>query len=228
LTTRVHDQSFRRQQRFDFLEQEKALLATGNQPRGRHVQDEGCTFDFRRQRRDTRVVGGAFGPSERSACRFRPEAPHRYPCDHKLVGGYRRGREGRGIELGEHTLGLVDAPDEKEAPDLEVPRMRGVYAVAVRFERRPRRVEHLLRPVQVARDECDLGLGDDTPCAGHRLPRTEGTQSSSQQSLRSGKIPELRHRDASKRKRRRVLAQGDPLQCAERITRCECPRRGSD
>ncbi len=30
---------------------------------------------------------------------------------------------------------------------------------------------------------------------------------------------ELRHRNASKRERRRVAAQGDPLQCAEGITR---------
>jgi hypothetical protein len=60
-------------------------------------------------------------------------------------------------------LGLVQAADQEQAPDLEIPRMRGIYAVAVRFERRPRCVERFRRPAQVARDECDLGLGDDTP-----------------------------------------------------------------
>ena len=100
--------------------------------------------------------------------------------------------------------------------------------VAVRFERRPRRVERLRRPAQVARDERDLGLGDDAPRAGHGLFRTEGARRTSQERLRSNEIAELRHRDASKRERRRVVAQGDPLQCAERITRRERTRRGGD
>ena len=69
----------------------------------------------------------------------------------------------RGFELGERTLGFVEAPDQEEAPDLEIPRMRGVHPVAVLFERCPRCVERLRRPAQVARDERDLGLGDDTP-----------------------------------------------------------------
>src|SRR5437667_3555055 len=106
--------------------------------------------------------------------------------------------------------------------------MRGVHAIAVRFECRPRRVERLCGPAQVARDECDLGLGDDASRAGHRLFRTEGTRSSSQKNLRSNEIAELRHRDASKRERRRIVAQGDPFQCAEGITRCERSRRGRD
>src|SRR5260370_25017351 len=125
-------------------------------------------------------------------------------------------------------LGLVEAADQEQAPDLEIPRMRGIYAVAVRFERRPRRVERLRRPAQVARDERDLGLGDDTPRAGHRLFRTEGARRVSQESLRSNEIAELRHRDAAKREGRRVVTQGDPLQCAERITRCEGTRRSRD
>ncbi len=228
MTARVHDECFRRQQRFDLLEQEESLLATRNQARSGRVQDEACAFDLSRQRRDTCVARCTLGPSERGARRLRPEAPHRDPCNHQLVSGPRRGREGRGVELGERTLGLVDAPDQQEAADLEIPRMRGVHQVAVRFERRPRRVERLRRPTQVARDERDLRLGDDAPRAGHGLFRTEGTRSTSQESLRSNEIAELRHRDASKRESRRVVAQGDPLQCAERIARCERTRRGSD
>ena len=106
--------------------------------------------------------------------------------------------------------------------------MRGVDPVAVLFERRPRRVERLRRPAEVARDERDLGLGDDAPRAGHGLSRTEGARRASQQSLRAHEIAELRHRDAAKRERRRVVAQGDPLQCAEGITRGERARRGRD
>src|SRR5437773_180145 len=124
--------------------------------------------------------------------------------------------------------GLVDAADQEQAPDLEIARMRSIYAVAVRFERYPRCVECLRGPAEVARDECDLGLGNHTPRAGHRLFRTEGARSLSQERLRSNELAELRHRDASQRERRRVVTQGDPLQCAERITCRECARRSGD
>src|SRR5712691_6411105 len=106
--------------------------------------------------------------------------------------------------------------------------MRGVHPVAVRFERRARGVERLCRPAQVARDQRDLGLGDDTPCAGHGLSRTEGARRTSQKSLRANEIAELRHRDAAKREGRRVVAQGDPVQRTEGITRRERTRRGRD
>ena len=140
-------------------------------------------------------------------------------------------REGKArIQLGERTLGLVEAADQEKTPDFEIPRVRGIHTVAVLLERRPRRVEGFRRPVQVTRDERDLGLGDETPRASHSLFRTEGTHSTSQESLRSNEIPELRHRNAPKRKRRRVVAKGDPLQCAERITcgertGCGCDQR---
>jgi hypothetical protein len=174
------------------------------------------------------VARRTLGPSERRARRLCPQASYRDPRNHQLVGGPRRGREWRGVELGERALGLGEAPDQEEAPDLKVARMRGVHPVAVLFERRPRCVERLRRPAQVARDECDLGLGNDTPRAGQGLFRTEGARRTAHESPRSHEIAELRHRDASKRERRRVVAQGDPLQCAEGITRCECTRRGRD
>ena len=163
MTARVHDECFRRQQRFDLLEPEDPLPATRGQARSGRVQDEVGAFYLRRQRRDACVVRCALGPSERSASRLRPEASNRDPRDHQLVGGPRRGREGRGVELGEGTLGFVDAPDQEQAPDLEISRVRRVDPVGVRFERRPRCGERLRRPAEVARDERDLGLGDGAP-----------------------------------------------------------------
>ncbi|MEA2725954.1 MAG: hypothetical protein QOF70_429, partial [Acetobacteraceae bacterium] len=184
--------------------------------------------DLRRQRRDVRLARGALSPSERRTRHLRPQAPNRDPRDDQLVGGPRRGWEGRGVNLAERPFGVIEAPDQEQAPDLEIPRMRGVHPVAVRFERRPRCVERLRRPAQVARDECDLGLGDDTSRSGHRLFRTERARRTSQESLCSNEIAELRHRYTTQRERRRVVAQGDPLQGAEGITRRECARRGVD
>jgi hypothetical protein len=48
------------------------------------------------------------------------------------------------------------------------------------------------------------------------------------QSFRPNEIAELGHGDASKRQSRRVIAQSDPLQCAEGVARCECMRCRSD
>ena len=228
MTARVHDECLCRQQRFDLLEQEESLLPTRDQARSGRVQDEACAFDLRRQGWDTCVTRRPLGSTESSARRPRPDAPNRDPRDHQLVGCTQRRRERRGVEPGEHALGLVDAPDQEEAPDIEITRMRGVDPVAVRFERCPGRVERLRRPTQVPRDERNLGLRDDAPGAGHGLFRTEGTRGTSQERLRSNEIAELRHRDTSKRERRRVVAQGDPLQGAQRITRCERTRRGGD
>jgi hypothetical protein len=116
------------------------------------------------------------------------------------------GGKGRGVERAERPLGLVDAPDQEEAPDLEVPCMRGVGAVAVAFERRPRRFERLRGPAEVARDERDLGLRDRASRTGDRLARAEGARGGPQEHSRSREIAELRHRDASERERGRVGA----------------------
>ena len=96
-------------------------------------------FDFRRQRRNAGVARCTPGPRERGARRLRPQAPHRDARDHQLMDGPRRGRERRGVELRERTLGIVDAPDQQEAPDLELPCMRGVHAVAMRPRASPSR-----------------------------------------------------------------------------------------
>src|SRR5262249_4084112 len=79
----------------------------------------------------------------------------------------------RAVEPGERTRGLLETPDEEETADLEIPRMCRIPPVDVLLDRRPHRVELFRRPAQVARDERDLGLGGDTPRAGHGLFRTE-------------------------------------------------------
>ena len=122
-------------------------------------------------------------------------------------------------------FGLVKAPDQKEAPNLETPRMRGVQAVAVLLKRRPGCIEPLRQPAQVPRDERDLSLGDDTPRTRHGLSRTKGACGAPQERLRSHQIAESRHRDAAERERWSVVAQGHPIQCAEGITLRQRPRR---
>src|SRR5882757_7111024 len=114
------------------------------------------------------------------------------------------------------------------APCLQIPCVRGVYTVAVPFERRPCGVECFRGPTQVARGERDLGLGDHAPRPGYGFFRTKGTRGTSQERFRSNQIAELCHRYAAKRESRCVVAQGDPLQCAEGIPCGERERRGRD
>ncbi len=52
--------------------------------------------------------------------------------------------------------------------------------------------------------------------------RTEGARSIPQEFLRPCEIAKLRHRDAAKRERRRIVAQRDSLQRSEGIARREC------
>ena len=218
MTARIDDERPGRLQSLDLLEQEETLLAAGDPARRRRAQHEGCAFHLRRQRRDAGVTRGALGPRERRARRLRLQASHRDARNDELVDGSRCGRQRRGVELGERPLRLVDAPDQDEAPDREVARMRGVDPVAISFERRPRRIERLRRPGKVARGEGDLGLGDDTARAGHGLSRAEGVRRASHESFRANEIAELRHarcRAARGQGRRRAgrpgsAPRGDP------------------
>jgi hypothetical protein len=82
-----------------------------------------------------------------------------------------------------------------------------------------RDVKCFRRPPQVARGECNFGLGYDAPRTGHCLFRTKGARGTPQEFLRSRKFTELRHRDAAKRKCWRIVAQRNSLQRSEGITR---------
>jgi len=62
--------------------------------------------------------------------------------------------------------------------------MGGIGVVVVAFERVMRRIERLQRPVEVARDERDLGLGDGASCAGDRFSRAKGAGRAAAVSLR--------------------------------------------
>ena len=142
----------------------------------------------------------------------------------------RRRWENARIEVSEHALCLVQLADQKESPDFKIARKPGVQAVAVRFEGRPRSVEHFRRPAQIARGEGNFGLGHYAPRAGYRFFCAEHARSIPQEFLCSWEIAKLRHRDATKRECRGVAPQRDSLQRSERIAHregasCRCDQR---
>ncbi len=222
----VDDKRVRSEQRFDLLEQERALLAARDQPRRRHVEDGAGLIDLRHERRNARPARGFLGAGERRARRRGADTPHGYPADRELMDGAQRRRKSREIELRKLALGIVEASDQEQAPDLEIARMGGVRPVAMRFQGCRCRGERLRGPAQVARSERDLGLGDDASRASESLSRTEGAPCPPHQRFRAAEIAELGHGYAAKRERRRIVAQGDVVQRAKRITQRERARRG--
>ena len=121
-----------------------------------------------------------------------------------------------GVELGERALGLVEAADQEQAPDLEIARMRGIYTVAVHFERRPRCVERLRRPSEVARDQ-----RDSASATIHLARATASFGPNPRAARRRRAFARTRSPScaiAMPRSARRVVTQGDPVQGAEGIT----------
>jgi hypothetical protein len=99
--------------------------------------------------------------------------------------GAQRGCESWEIELRKLVFGIVEAPDQEEAPGLEVARMGGVYPVVLCFEDRRCRSEWFRGSGKIARSQRDLGLGDDASRARHSLPRAEGARRAPHQRFRA-------------------------------------------
>jgi hypothetical protein len=222
----VHDECLRSQQRFDILEPQKSLVAIRNQARRGRIQMDRAlsTSAVSAGMRASRAARSA----RASAARAVSVRRRRIAIPASTSSWTVLDAEGRasGSSLGERALGFVHAPDKQKSPHLEISRVRGVHMIAMRFERCPRRIERLRGPAEVTRGERDLRFRDDTTRTSHGLLRPEGTRGTSQQRLRSSEIAKLRHRNASKRERRCIFAQRDPLQCAERIARRQRARRG--
>ncbi len=167
-------------------------------------------------------------PLEGGARRRAAQPSHGDARDDQLAGGPQGGRDRRRVEPGQGPLRLVEATDQKQAPKLEMPRIGGVDPVALGFERRPRRLQRLDRPAEVARDEGDFGFGDNAAGPGHGLSRTKGARRPTQKRLGPREVAELRHGNPAQRQRRRVVAQRDALQRGEDVALREQPRRRGD
>ncbi len=89
----------------------------------------------------------------------------------------------------------------------------------MRIQNGLRTMQHFRRPGQISRNQRDLGLRDNASGLGQRVPRTEEAYGLAQQLACEGKIAKLGDGDASQRKRWRIVAQGNQVQRAKRITR---------
>jgi hypothetical protein len=136
------------------------------------------------------------------------------------AGRAHRGRRAR--------AGLVDAAEQQQAAHGDQLRVQRIGAIVPRRERRRRRRQRARRSAQVAHRQRHLGLGDDAARARELLVRAESARRPLDQLARAAMLAELRHRDAAQRQRRRVLAQADALERAQRVAGRQGARGGGD
>ena len=83
-------------------------------------------------------------------------------------------------------------------------------------------------PREIAHGERDLGLGDDAAGAHQFLVSAETAAGAPQELAGARMLAELRHGDAAQGERRRVVAQGDPLEGTECVAGSKGARGGGD
>src|SRR5262245_11682254 len=99
--------------------------------------------------------------------------------------------------------------------------MQCVAAIAMRFERGRRRGQRPRRAAEIAGGKRHLGFGDDAARPRQILVRAKATGGAAQQLAGARVLAELRHGDAAQGKRRRIVAQGDPLESTDCIAASE-------
>ena len=96
--------------------------------------------------------------------------------------------------------------------------MGGIGEVALSGKRLACRIQCMNGPVEIARDQCDLGQGHHTTRMGERvLLSFEGLRGAVKQGFCPVEFAELGHDDATQRQRRRIIAQRDVLESGENI-----------
>src|SRR5260370_34598602 len=106
--------------------------------------------------------------------------------------------------------------------------MQRIAPIATQKERADGRFGRPCRSRQTAPRGRDLGFGHPAARTCGFLVPPERARRSPQQPARPRMLAELCHGDAAQRERRRIVAQRDPLQGAERISGRERPRRRRD
>ena len=163
-----------------------------------------------------------------------PPAPRRAQRAQRELGrgqlGHRRQRRRQAarIEARQRGRGLVEAAEQQQPARRDQPRLQRVGAIGVRLERGRGRRQRARRAAEVAHGQRHLGLGDDAACARQLLVGAEAAGGAPQQLAGARVLAELGHGDAAQGQRRRVVAQGDALEGAERVAGGEGARGGGD
>ena len=121
------------------------------------------------------------------------------------------------IELGQCGCGLVETAEQEQPANRDQACLYGIGAIGARVERGRGLRQRARGTAKIAHGERHFGLGDDTAGTRQLLARTKTARGAPQQFAGARKLAQLGHRDAAQGERRRVVAQGDVLERAERV-----------
>ncbi len=132
------------------------------------------------------------------------------------------------IELCQCRFGLVESAKQQKPACRDQPGLQRVGMVSVRLQRGQGRRQRAWRAAEIAHGQRHLSLGDDTARAGQLFVGAEATGGAPKKFTGTRMLAELGHGNAAQGQCRRVVAQGDAFESAERIASGEGPRGSGD
>ena len=185
-------------------------------------------LDLGRQRRDSGLARRRLGPGQRRARRRGPQPPQGDARGHQLVGGARGRRQAARLEPRHRPLRLVEPAEQQQPPHLEVARMRGVGAIALPLQHRPRRASAAAGQPR-SRETKAISASATTQRARATASFGPKARAARRSSVRARpRSPSCAIAMPRKASAGGVLAQRHPVQRAERITRGQRSRRRGD
>ncbi len=227
-TARVDDQRARREQRFDLVETQRLLIAGVQAPRRRTIERSARLGHLGHERGHLRTFSRFVRARQRRLRRCGAQRAQRHFGRRQLGHCCKRRWKLVPVDARQRGCGLVDAAEQQQPAHRDQTCVRRVGAIGVRLERGRSRSQRARRAAQIAHRERHLRLCDDAARTRQLLVRTEAARGAPQQLASARVLAELRHRDAAQRERRRIVAQRDALQRAERVTDHERARGGGD
>ena len=141
--------------------------------------------------------------------------------------GWRHG-DGGHFHCGQRLLGSIQFADEELASGSDQAGVEGIGMIAEGVERFGGGIELIHAPGEITSSEGDLGFSDLATRLSETFARTKAMRGAAQEFACSLEITELRHGNAAQRERRRIIAQCNALERAERITGRQQSRRRGD
>ena len=227
-TAGVDHQRARGQERCDLVEAQRLLAAGEEAPGGGTIERGPRLRHLGQERRHACAIGRLVRAGERRPRRADAQRAQRQLGRGQLGHRRQRRRQAARIEACQRGRGLVEAAEQQEPARRDQPRLQRVGAIGARLERGRRRRQRARRAAEVAHGQRHLGLGDDAARARQLLVRAEAARGAPQKLARARVLAELGHGDAAQGQRRRVVAQRDPLEGAERVAGGEGARGGGD
>jgi len=168
------------------------------------------------------------GARERSLCRCRPQRAQRHLGRGQFGDRLQRRRQTLRIERGQGGRGLVEATEQQQPAHQDQTCVQRIGAIGARLERGRRGRQRARRAEEVAHRQRHLRLCDHAAGVGHGLAGAKAAGGAPQQFAGTRVLAELGHGGAAQGERRRVVAQGDALEGAERVAGNERTRGSGD